>query len=337
MLALRTEIPVEVHGGGRFVTADHVPAYLKTFEEGRLKEKVDEALERLRLCTLCPRNCRVDRWSNRFAVCRVGRYSRVSAAFAHFGEEDVLRGWRGSGTIFFSWCNLRCVFCQNFQTSQVGEGEEVTAKELAGLMIKLQEMGCHNINFVTPEHVVPQVLEALPYSIEMGLRVPLVYNTSSYDSEDSLQLMEGVVDVYMPDFKLWDREHARKYLLAPDYPECARRIIQIMHQQVGELFVDEQGLARRGVLVRHLVMPGMGEDTEAILSFVASLSQDTYVNVMDQYYPTWKASTAEKYAEINRRITIEEFDRALSYARQAGLWRLDTRWRSIKRPLFFLE
>ena len=686
MRFVRHEIPREIHGDGRFVLREFTPAYLKTYEEGRLQEKVEEALEALRDCTLCPRDCHVNRLENRFAVCKVGRYARVSAFFPHFGEEDVLRGWRGSGTIFFSWCNLRCVFClhpdtriatdqglvriadlfeqvlgeptgyeewvrfvhgkirvltrtgtwapivkvfrhrfaghlirikpfncppilltpnhevfaipkkgakepvrvradcltkdsyilvprriqqlpvtqimdhrfawllgiycadghvaaqrgrpnsyrltfsfgrhkldlasrtrklleelfdvqpevrkrrttltvevgkaslvtlftqlcgngarhkrvppilmgcpvdvvkaflegvlegngcdrgthrvistiseqfaielfqlglrlgmlpslyrrdpaptktiegrrvkqsplhyvkfpkadpetgrprvrwkateeyflvpihriervpydgpvfnlevddpdhsytasfvavgncQNFETSQIGEGVDVTPRELAGMMLRLQELGCHNINFVTPEHVVPQILEALPYAIEGGLRLPLVYNTSAYDSLHSIQLMDGIVDIYMPDFKLWDRERARRYLLAPDYPDAARRVISAMHAQVGDLVVNEEGLALRGLIVRHLVMPGMLDDTREILHWLGQLSRDTYVNVMDQYYPAWKAKTESKYSEINRRILPEELEQAYRYAREAGLWRLDRRWRRI--------
>jgi putative pyruvate formate lyase activating enzyme len=328
LLASRT-IPPEVHGHGRFVlrSAEFVPAYLRAYEDGRLRAKVEEALEALRACRLCPRDCGIDRLENRFAVCKVGRHARVSAAFHHFGEEDVLRGWNGSGTIFFSWCNLRCVFCQNFETSQIGEGEEVTPRELAGVMLRLQAEGAHNINLVTPEHVVPQILEALLIAVEGGLRLPLVYNTSAYDSEHSIRLLEGVVDVYMPDFKLWDRERSRRYLLAPDYPEAARRTIQRMHEQVGVLRVDEDGLARRGVLVRHLVMPGMLDDTREIVRWLAALSPDTYVNIMDQYSPAWRAKTEARFHEINRRVTRREMDEALALARAAGLWRFDTRWR----------
>lgn len=265
-----------------------MPAYLISYESGILKEKIDQALECLHSCTLCPRNCEVNRWE-KYAVCKVARYARVSSFFPHFGEEDVLRGWHGSGTIFFGWCNLRCVFCQNYETSQKGEGNEVTPKELAGMMIELQERECHNINFVTPEHVVPQILEALPHAIERGLRVPLVYNTSAYDSLDSIHLMDGVVDIYMPDFKLWSLERCRKYLLAPDYPEAARKVTWAMQEQVGVLKADEEGLALRGVLVRHLVMPGMLDDTRDITRYLASeVSQDTYLNIMDQYFPAWK-------------------------------------------------
>jgi putative pyruvate formate lyase activating enzyme len=326
--------PREVHGDGRFLMRrrDFVPAYLKTYEEGRLQDKVEEALAHLGpSCRACPRLCKgVDRLANQFGVCKVGRKGRVASAFPHFGEEDVLRGWQGSGTIFFSWCNLRCVFCQNFEVSQVGDGQELDAKALARVMIGLQEIGCHNINFVTPEHVVPQIVEALPHAIKMGLRLPLVYNTSSYDSLDSLRVMDGLVDVYMPDFKLWDEDASRQYLSATNYPAVAREVIAEMQRQVGELKVDEDGLALRGVMVRHLVMPGRLEDTRQIVAWLADLSRDTYLNLMDQYYPAWKAKTNPRFADINRRVTTPEMTQAFDLARAAGLWRLDDRWRHVR-------
>jgi putative pyruvate formate lyase activating enzyme len=329
-------IPPEVHGSGRFLLRrrDFVPAYLKTYDEGRLQDKVEQALAHLGpSCTACPRLCKgVDRRANQFGVCKVGRHARVASAFPHFGEEDVLRGWRGSGTIFFSWCNLRCVFCQNFETSQLGEGTELDAKRLADVMLRLQEMGCHNINFVTPEHVAPQIVEALPHAIARGLRLPLVYNTSSYDSLDSIKIMDGLVDVYMPDFKLWDEEASRHYLAAVNYPQIAREVISEMHRQVGELKVDEDGLALRGVLVRHLVMPGRLNDTRQIVDWLAHLSQDTYLNLMDQYYPAWKVKTNPRFEDINRRVKRKEMDDAEAMARQAGLWRLDERWREVRPP-----
>src|SRR5688572_19104092 len=201
-----------------------VPAYLK-LPLSEIEGRAQEAVAALSNCHVCPRNCAVDRLADKKAVCKTGRYARVSSYFHHFGEEDVLRGWNGSGTIFFSWCNLRCVFCQNFETSQIGEGEEVRPTVLARMMLQLQEEGCHNINFVTPEHVVPQILEALLIAVEGGLRLPLVYNTSSYDSLHSIQLMDGVVDIFMPDFKLWDPERSRRYLLAPNYPDAARQVV----------------------------------------------------------------------------------------------------------------
>ncbi|MDW8309803.1 MAG: radical SAM protein, partial [Verrucomicrobiales bacterium] len=308
---------------------DFAPAYLRLFESGELRERAARAVESLRSCRVCPRDCEVDRLNDRAGVCRIGRRAVVASAFAHFGEEDCLRGWRGSGTIFFSGCNLRCVFCQNFETSQLCEGAPLDATRIAQLMLELQASGCHNINFVTPEHVVPHILEALVLAVEAGLRLPLVYNTSAYDSLESLQLMDGVVDIYMPDFKLWGAEPCAKYLGARDYADAARAAIAAMHAQVGELKVDEEGLALRGVLVRHLVMPGLLEDTRDILNWLATaLSRDTYVNIMDQYYPAWKAETEERFAEIRRRPRRAEIEQAFECARAAGLWRFDTRWRA---------
>ncbi len=304
---------------------DFVPAYLRTWESGVLKEKVARALELLRDCTLCPRDCHVNRLEDRYAVCKTGRYAVVGSSFAHHGEEDCLRGWRGSGTIFFAWCNLRCVFCQNYDLSWEGAGQPVRPEQLAALMLELQARGCHNINFVTPEHVVPQILEALPLAIERGLRLPLVYNTSAYDSLESIELMDGVVDIYMPDFKFWDAEMARRYLKAPNYPEAARRAIRAMHRQVGDLIVDENGLALRGLILRHLVMPGDIAGTREIMQWVArELGPDTYVNVMPQYWPAGKVGGTD-YVEINRLIAVHEFEQALAQARAAGLRRLDLR------------
>jgi putative pyruvate formate lyase activating enzyme len=326
-------IPPEVHGSGRFLVRrrDFAPAYLKAYEENRLHDKVEEALAHLGpSCTACPRLCKgVDRLANQFGVCKVGRHARVASAFPHFGEEDVLRGWQGSGTIFFSWCNLRCVFCQNFETSQLGEGEELDARGLARLMIALQKMGCHNINFVTPEHVAPQIIEALPHAIRLGLRLPLVYNTSAYDSLEGLRILDGLVDIYMPDFKLWDEEASRHFLSATNYPQVARDVVREMHRQVGALKADEDGLALRGVLVRHLVMPGRLNDTREIAGWLGALSRDTYLNLMDQYYPAWKAKTNPRFAAINRRVTRPEMTQAVELARAAGLWRLDDRWREV--------
>src|SRR2546427_8575229 len=319
-------VPVELDGEGRFVQPRKffVPAYVKAFQEGVLQERAAQAVESLRSCRVCPRDCEIDRFNNKIGVCKSGRLARVASAFPHFGEEDCLRGWNGSGTIFFGWCNLRCVFCQNFETSQFGEGAEVTAAELAQMMLDLQETGCHNINFVTPEHVVPQILEALVAAVERGLRLPLVYNTSAYDSLESIRLMDGLVDIYMPDFKLWDAEHCRNYLVARDYADAARAVIAAMHAQVGELKVDEEGLALRGVLVRHLVMPGLLEDTREIMRWLATtLSRDIYVNVMDQYYPAHKAATEPRFAPINRRLHGREFEQALEHARAAGVLRAE--------------
>ena len=302
-----------------------VPAYLRLFESGELRQRVESALGALESCRLCPRDCGVDRLRDEVGVCKTGRHAFVSSYFAHFGEEDCLRGSRGSGTIFFSWCNLRCVFCQNYEVSWGGDGRATSPRELARMMLHLQGMGCHNINFVTPEHVVPEILEALLLAIEQGLRLPVVYNTGGYDSLESLQLMNAVVDVYMPDFKLWNVETARHYLRAPDYPEAARRAILEMHRQVGPLVFDENGLAVRGLLIRHLMMPGLAEETLQILQWIAhELGPDTYVNLMDQYNPAGKVTDTD-YGEINRRITSKEYRVALEAARGSGLRRLDHR------------
>ena len=232
-------------------------------------------------CRVCPRRCRVDRLGDARGLCLVGRRAVVASYFPHVGEEDCLRGRRGSGTVFFSGCSLRCAFCQNFDIAWTLRGEEVDPARLAAIMLELQALGCHNINRVTPEHVVPQILEAMPIALEAGLRLPIVYNTSSYDSLDCLELLEGVVDVYMPDFKLWTSERARRYLKRADYPEVARTAIREMHRQVGDLVLDGEGLARRGLLLRHLVMPGLLDETHAILRFVAEeLGPRTYVNLM---------------------------------------------------------
>jgi putative pyruvate formate lyase activating enzyme len=302
------------------------PSCLALQRSGALAQRAREALELLRgPCRVCPRLCSVDRLADERGLCRIGRRAMVASHFPHFGEEDCLRGSKGSGTIFFSGCNLRCVFCQNFDVSWQVQGEEVSRERLAGMMLELQALGCHNVNWVTPEHVVPQILEALPIALDGGLRVPIVYNTSSYDSPDSLRLMEGVVDVYMPDLKLWTTERARRYLGKREYAEVMRANVKEMHRQVGDLVVDEAGLARRGLIVRHLVMPGLLDETEAILSFVAEeLGPDTYVNLMGQYYP---AGRTEKYEEIDRRPHREELERAFEAADRLGLRRLEPRSR----------
>lgn len=305
------------------------PSYMKLHRSGELRERARLAVGELKDCTVCPRNCHVDRFNGKQGVCKIGRYAWVSSYFAHFGEEDCLRGCNGSGTIFFAMCNLRCVFCQNFDISHQRAGMETPPKELARIMLLLQEKGCHNINFVTPEHVVPQVIEALPLAVEGGLRLPIVYNTSAYDSLESLRLLEGIVDIYMPDFKYWEGERCARYLKARDYPQAARAAIREMHRQVGDLTLDDSGLARRGLLVRHLVMPEGIEDTKKILHFLATeISPNTYVNLMDQYRPAARVNS-EKYSEINRRPTPAEYEEALEIAGVEGLKRLDERRRFI--------
>ena len=304
---------------------DYEPLYLTLYRNGELHNRAKRALAELENCHVCPRNCGVNRLKGETAVCKSGRFATVASYNPHLGEEDPLRGWRGSGTIFFSWCNLRCVFCQNFDISQEGAGVDLDKKQIAEIMLRLQDMGCHNINFVTPEHVVPQILEALPLAIERGLHLPLVYNTSAYDAPRSLHLLEGIVDIYMPDFKIWDDKQALRYLKAKDYPQTAREALKEMHRQVGVLKMDENGLARRGVLVRHLVMPGGIAGTASIMRFLAKeLSADTYVNIMDQYYPSGRVNE-HSFEEINCRLHSSEYDSAVQAAHDAGLWRFDQR------------
>jgi len=309
------------------VATGYKPRYVRLHESGELERRVKEAVASLVSCTVCPWNCRVNRLAGEVEICKTGRYARVSSYFPHFGEEDCLRGWNGSGTIFFSWCNLRCVFCQNYDISQKEAGAEISPDRLAEMMLELQSIGCHNINWVTPEHVVPQILEALPRAIERGLRLPIVYNTSAYDSLHSLQLMEGIVDVYMPDFKYWSRDKAQRYLKCPRYPETARRVIREMHRQVGDLKVGANGLARRGLLVRHLVMPDELDETRRIMEWLAEdISTHTYVNIMGQYYPAAKVlEQPEKYESIDRHVSNREMSLAREYASEAGLYRFDER------------
>jgi putative pyruvate formate lyase activating enzyme len=307
------------------------PAYLKLYEEDRsiFRERIEERLEVLKDCTVCPRDCHVDRINDEHGKCRTGRNAWVSSYFAHFGEEDCLRGWNGSGTIFFSFCNLKCVFCQNHEISWAGAGKEVSSEEISDMMISLQNRGCHNINFVTPEHVVPQVLEAILPAIEKGLNVPIVYNTSGYDSLHSLKLMDGIVDIYMPDFKFWDPKLSRFYMTEETYPEVTRNAIKEMHRQVGDLKFDEEGLALRGLMIRHLVMPNRVAGTEKIFRFLADeISPDTFINIMDQYHPDAQVlRKPDRYKDIARRITGTELREAEQAARDAGLHRFDKRWR----------
>ncbi len=313
---------------GTISTSTFRPAYLN-LESGELKERAERAVATLADCRACPRDCAVNRLEDKWAACKTGRYAAVSSYFPHFGEEDCLRGWKGSGTIFFSHCNLRCVFCQNYDISQaIKPGPAAPGsppEEIAAMMMELQQRGCHNINFVTPEHVVPEVVEALAVAVDWGLHLPIVYNTSAYDSLESMEFMDGIVDIYMPDFKYWSRERSRIYMKADNYPDAARVAITAMHRQVGQLVLDGDGLAKRGLLVRHLVMPGCQDETRAILEWIATeLGPDTYVNLMDQYYPAGKVS-AEHYSEINRRLTSTEFMEAQEIARKLGLRRLDER------------
>jgi len=287
------------------------PSYLRLYETGELRERVEKAKEMLISCRVCPHRCEVNRLENELGYCRTGRFAIVSSYFPHHGEEFPIRGLRGSGTIFFSYCNMRCVYCQNYEVSHLGEGKVVSPEELARMMLELQDLGVHNINLVSPSHVVPQILEALYIAVEGGLRIPIVYNTSSFDSLESLRLLDGIVDIYLADLKYLSREFGRKYSKVKDYPSHAKEAIREMYRQVGNLKVDERGVGVRGLLVRHLVLPNDISTTKEVMDFLKSLDPKLAVNVMDQYFPFYEAKF---YPELSRRITKEELRRALEEA-----------------------
>ena len=299
-----------------------MPLAASLYASGQLKRRAEIGRRLLRRCTLCPRRCRVDRIAGEIGRCGIGARARIAGYGPHSGEEAVRVGRGGSGTIFLTGCSLGCCFCQNFAISRGDEpGQEVEDGEFAAIMLELQALGCSNINLVTPSHVVPQILAALVQAVDGGLRIPLVYNSSGYDSAVALDLLAGAVDIYLPDCKFWLPETAARYAGAPDYPDCARRAIQRMHRQVGDLEVGADGLARCGLLVRRLLMPGLGAETAAILRFLAEqLSPRTYVNIMAQYHP---CGEAERYPELCRGVSGAEYRRALACARSLGLNRLD--------------
>jgi len=296
------------------------PGYIKLYRKGELAERIKHARNLLRQCRLCPRSCGADRLSGEKGYCSCGSKVKVASYGPHFGEESPLVGINGSGTIFLSSCNLLCVFCQNYEISRLAAGDEMDPSLLGSVMARLGRSGCHNINFVSPTHFVPQILEALPFAVEQGLDVPLVYNTGGYDSVETIRLLQGVFDIYMPDLKFWDRDPAERYCNAPDYREAAAAAIREMHRQVGDLETDSAGIAVKGLLVRHLVMPGGAAGTRRAMKFLAEISPDTYVNIMDQYRP---CGLAADYPEIARRITPLEYREAIQSALDAGLTRLD--------------
>lgn len=297
------------------------PSYLNLFESGELKVRVEEAWQHLESCDVCPRKCKVNRLQEKPGACRIGSQAKVSSYGPHHGEERPLSGWNGSGTVFFTRCNLNCIYCQNHDISQTDAGEEVSPERLAGILLELQVMGCHNLNLVTPSHVVPQILLALLLAAGAGLRLPLVYNSGGFDSLEMLRLLDGVVDIYMPDMKYSDPQIARKYSNVSNYPQVNRTAIKEMHRQVGDLQLTENGLAIRGLLVRHLVLPNRLAGSESTLRFLAEeISPHTYINLMDQYHPAYKARMTP---ELKRGITSEEYEEAVAAAQQLGLYRLD--------------
>ena len=301
------------------------PSYIQLHKKGILAQRVRDAVSMLEECRLCPRKCGINRLEGENGFCRMGRWARVASYNAHFGEEPPLVGTNGSGTIFFSSCNLLCSFCQNFEISHLNKGFKAGPKQIAAMMIQLSDNGCHNINFVTPTHFIPQILEALEIAVENGLSIPLVYNSSGYDSRESLVLLEEIFDIYMPDFKFWDNNWSEQYCQVSDYREVACSAIIEMHRQVGDLVTDDRGIAEKGLLIRHLVMPEGVSGTEDIMRFIAeNISQNSYINVMDQYRPCGSVYNDEF---INRYLTKEEYMEALDSVHRAGLLRLDPRHR----------
>lgn len=300
-----------------------VPAYRKAYEKGLFPDIVQKANDMLESCTVCPRDCGVDRTQDEKGFCEAGYLPEVSSYAPHFGEESPLVGRQGSGTIFLTHCNLGCLFCQNYSISHAGEGRKISIQKLAKVMVELQRLGCHNINFVSPTHFVPQILLSLLQAIEMGLDIPLVYNTGGYDSVETLRLLDGVFDIYMPDIKYSKREISEKYSQAPDYPLIAKQAIKEMFRQVGDLQIDEQGIALCGLLVRHLVLPaGLAGTRDAMRFLATELSQNTYVNIMDQYYP---CGNIPLDSPLRRRITSEEYNESINIAKEEGITRLDKR------------
>jgi len=302
------------------------PGYLRLHRDGELTRRAELARKREQACDLCARYCRVDR-ADRHGACRTGLKAWVASYGPHHGEEEPLRGWRGSGTIFFAWCNLRCQYCQNHDISQAAAGRELESEEIASIMLNLQESGCHNINLVSPSHVVAEILEALVIAVDHGLRLPLVYNTGGYDSPEALAMLDGVIDIYMPDMKYSDRLVARTLSKIGGYPQVNQDAVREMHRQVGDLMLDSRGIAQRGLLVRHLVLPeGLAGTAEVVRFLAEEISPLTYLNLMDQYRP---AFNAHNHPPLNQRLTSAEYGEALKMAQDAGLTRLDKRQRGI--------
>ena len=303
------------------MTSNRIPAYKKLLEQGELQVRAQLAAQHLENCDVCPHECHVNRLEGELGVCKTGKFAQVSNYFAHHGEERPISGKRGSGTIFFARCNLQCIYCQNSDISQLSSGREVTTEVLATMMLELQSRGCHNINFVSPSHIVPQILAGVHLAAQKGLNIPLVYNTGGYDSLEMLSLLDGVFDIYMPDMKYGDEAAARKYSRIKKYPRVNQQAVLEMQRQVGDLKLDERGIACEGLLVRHLVLPNQLAGSEEILKFLAEkVSEDVYLNIMAQYHPAYRACD---FPELNRRIRPQEYYEVIKFAKKLGLNRLD--------------
>ena len=306
-----------------------IPAYGILEREGVLAPRIEEAYATFEECRLCPRECGVNRLNGEKGFCRATSKLMLYSAHPHFGEEVSLVGRNGSGTIFFSNCNLRCVFCQNWPIAHEGRGKEISDEDLANVMLNLQEIGCHNINLVTPTHVMPNILNATRIACKKGLSIPLVYNTSGYERDEMLKILDGVVDIFLPDMKFMDVDQAEIYLAgAADYPKTTKKALLEMHRQVGLHIVDERGIAIRGVMIRHLVMPNNVAGTEKFVKWVAThLPKSTYVNIMHQYHVDYKAYD---YPKIRRSITAQEYLEAMEWAEQYGLTNLDPKSEAVR-------
>jgi len=295
------------------------PGYLKLQKSGELKVRIKKLYKLLKECRICPRKCGVNRLKGEKGFCKSGLEPVVSSFYPHFGEEPPISGSKGSGTIFFAHCSLKCVFCQNYPISHLGNGNEISVEKLAEEMFNLQKMGCHNINLVTPTHFTPQIVQALSIAIERGLHIPLVYNCGGYEAVKTLRLLEGIVDIYMPDIKYGGKEEGKKYSSASNYFEVAKKAVKEMFKQVGNLQLNKEGIAYKGLLVRHLILPHGLAKTRNVFEFIAKeISPLTYISLMSQYFPAYRA---QEFRELNRRITQEEYEEALEITEELGLKR----------------
>jgi len=294
------------------------PSYLNAHRDGVLSKIVNNALRLLESCCICPRKCGVNRMKGEKGFCKIGLKPKVYSFMPHYGEEPPISGINGSGTIFFSGCNMHCVYCQNYEFSQSDVGTEVEFEELADFMLKLQDMKCHNINLVSPTHIMPQILKALSIAIDKGLNIPIVYNTGGYELASIIRLLDGIVDIYLPDMRYAENGAAKKYSIAPDYPKYNQEAVEEMHRQVGIAQIDNQGIINKGLIIRHLVLPNNISGTDKIMHFISSrLSRDTYISLMSQYHPCYKAGD---FLELSRRLTLNEYKQAKAMMEKYGLY-----------------
>ncbi|MFA5410337.1 MAG: radical SAM protein [Candidatus Omnitrophota bacterium] len=293
------------------------PLYLAAYQDGNLERAIEESFQRLKNCSICPRKCGVNRLKNEKGFCKTGLLPKVCSFMPHLGEEPPISGTQGSGTIFFSHCDMACVYCQNYEFSQLGQGREVDFEKLADFMLQLQNLGCHNLNLVTPTHVMPQILKALSIAIGRGLKLPIVYNTGGYELTEMIKLLEGIVDIYLPDMRYADNAAAIKYSAAPDYPEYNQAAVKEMQRQVGTAEIDNSGVIKRGLVIRHLVLPNNISGTEKIMKFISQeISQEAYISLMSQYLPYHKARS---FKELDRRLTEAEYEKAKQILEKYGL------------------